>query len=442
MTETTVFEPLLTRDGGAVPLPGAALPWLESLRESGLARFRELGLPNQKVEAWKYTSLRPLEKLRFVPADGAAVSVDRLPRLLPSGESGHRLVFVQGCFRADLSSLGDLPDGVTLSGLGAALAAEPAALEPHLGRLAPPDGQALLALNTALMEDGLVLRIGAGVRLAMPIEVVFLGVGGDPAPAYHPRNLIVLEPNSQATLVEHHASLGGEPYLSNAVTEIEIGEGAALHHYRVQEEATAALQISTLHARLARRAVYDGFTLTTGGRLVRNESSIALAGEHAECHFNGAYMLRGEQHCDNTTVIDHQARETSCREVFKGVLDDKARGVFQGRIVVRPEAQKADGHQLSRTLLLSDKAEVDTKPELKIYADDVKCSHGATSGDLDHDALFYLRSRGIPEETARHILIEAFLAETIKTIATEGLCPALLASVGHWLSSATERGVR
>jgi len=421
-------------------LPGSTLPWLSALRETAIADFAADGLPTPRAEAWKYTNLRPLEKLAFETVSDETISIDKLPTLLPHGEGGHRLVFVNGAFRADLSLLGDFPDGVEVNSLADLLARDPGALETHLGRFGIGEGQPMLALNTALMRDGLVLRIGAGVTVPMPIEVIYIGVAPDTPRAFHPRNLIVLEPRSRATIIEHHAGLGTGGYLANSVSEVLVDAGAALHHYKVQADDIDAFHIATSHVRLEKDAVYDSFTLATGARLSRQEISVRLADTGAECHLNGAYMLRSEQHCDITTAIEHEAPHTSSREVFKGVIDDDARAVFQGRIVVHPKAQKSNGHQLSKALLLSDRAEIDAKPELEIYADDVKCSHGATAGDLDHAALFYLRSRGIPEAAARHLLIEAFLTDTIRRIAAEGLCPALMASVGAWLSDAAQRG--
>lgn len=425
-------------------LPGAGLPWLRDLREDAIARFAERGLPGANVEAWKYTRLRPLERSGFTPAGAAAqVDLETLPALLPQAGVGHRVIFVNGRLRQCLALLGDQPEGVELGGLADALRQDPEALADELGRdgngQSAPDGQPLFALNTAMMHDGLVLRVKRGVSVALPIEVVYVGAPGDEALAFHPRNLIVLEPGASATVVEHHVGIGAGEYFANGGTDIRVGEGAQLHHYKIQEEGLEAVHIATTHAELARGALYDGFILTKGARLSRNEVSVRLTGPGAECHLNGAYMVRGEQHCDITTTIDHLAPQTSCREVFKGVIDDKARAVFQGRITVHPDAQQSNGHQLSKALLLSDQAEIDAKPELEIFADDVKCSHGATAGDLDRDALFYLRARGIPEAAARDILIEAFLAETINNIAAEGLCPALMSSVGHWLGSATRR---
>jgi Fe-S cluster assembly protein SufD len=433
---TTGAQPFVEHYGALEGrLPGAGLPWLTELRKEGLARFATLGLPTPRDESWKYTNLRPLEKVAFGTPNGEAVSIDRLPSLLPAGASENRLVFVNGYFRADLSHLKSLREGVAISSLTNGLEQFPDTLARHLGQIAAPGEQPLLALNTALSGDGLLLRLGRGAQVKTPIEVIFIGAATERALAYHPRNLIVLEPESQAVVIEHHVSLGSGSTFANSATEIDLGDGALLHHYKMQAEGPEAFHVSTVHARVGRDAHYDSFGMSLGSRLSRNEVSVRLEGQGANCHLNGAYMARDKQHCDNTTVIEHLVPQTSCREVFKGVLDDEARAVFQGRIVVHPDAQQSDGHQLSKAMLLSEKAEIDAKPELEIHADDVKCSHGATAGDLDYDALFYLRSRGLAERPARRLLIEAFLTESIEAIAAEDLCPAFLASIADWLKT-------
>ncbi|WP_299622813.1 Fe-S cluster assembly protein SufD [Pelagibius sp.] len=416
--------------------PGQDLPWLAELRDRGLQRFAESGLPTPRLESWKYTSLRPIEKVDFA-ATGvprACVSIDQAPSLLPDHTDCHRLVFVDGHLRRDLSQLGDLPAGAKLLPLSEQLAADPDWLQTHLDRLDDSQLPPMLALNTAMMMNGFVLHLTRGTVLPHPVEVVHLGGAGDAPLAYHPRNLVVLEEGSQATLIEHFSHMGEQAYLSNSMTEASVGAGAILRHYKLQADALNAFHLATVEAEIGRDATYDSFVMTTGARLSRNETSVRLNGEGATCHLNGAYLVRGEQHCDNTTVVDHLVPNTTCREVFKGVIDDKARAVFQGKLKVHRDAQHTNGHQLSKVLLLSDRAEIDAKPELEIYADDVVCSHGATAGDLDHDALFYLRARGIPEAEARAMLIEAFLGESIDQIAAEGLCPALMTSIGHWLA--------
>ncbi len=435
---TTATESFIEQFGELRPvLPGAALPWLSGLRETAIERFSRSGLPTPRVESWKYTSLRHLDRAGFrtLPGTVSHVNIDCAPTLLSDTTACHRLVFIDGHFDPALSTVNPLPEGAVLDSLGWLLASEPELLEPHLSG-ADGTSEPLVDLNSALMNDGFALILRAGTVLHEPIEIVHLGGTQDVPVAYHPRNLIVLEEGCQATLVENHRGLGDGAYFTNLATQCSLGDGALLRHYKLQNDGPGGFHLSNVDATVGRDASYDSFTLSIGARLSRNAVQVRLAGEGGECHLNGAYLMRGEQHCDNTTQIDHLVPHTTCRETFKGVIDDRARAVFQGRIVVHKDAQKTNGHQLSKALLLSDRAEIDQKPELEIYADDVLCSHGATAGDLDHDALFYLRSRGIPEAEARSMLIEAFLAEAINAIAAEGLCPALMTSIGHWLAHA------
>jgi Fe-S cluster assembly protein SufD len=421
------------RDG----LPGRGLDWLSELRDSGINQFRRRGLPTPRIESWKYTNLRALEKTAFdTPAAPlSTVALGEVPSLLPQDGSVHRLVFVEGRFSAEHSRIGDLPPEVSLEPLAQAIQRDPGGLQGYLGRIAHPVGQPLLALNTALMEDGLVLRVGHGAVLSEPVEAVFVGGLSPQAVAYHPRLLVMLEADSRAVLIEHHAGLGDHPYFANTASEIRLAEGARLDHLKVQVEGPEAYHLATSHVWLDRQATYVSFALAAGAKLSRNEAHVRLEGESARCRLNGAYLMRGTQHCDNTTLIEHLKPETSCREVFKGVLDDRARAVFQGRIVVHRGAQRTDGHQLSKTLLLSNTAEIDAKPELEIYADDVKCSHGATTGDIDQEALFYLRARGIPEARARRLLIKAFLGEALDEVGIPALHEALLSRLSDWLGT-------
>ena len=433
----TDFEAVFTDRRAS--LPGADLAWLTELRESGINQFRRHGLPTPRTEAWKYTNLRPLHKVAFAAAPAASnqtpIEPDRVPSLLPSGEHVRRLVLTEGRFNSELSSIGDLPPGVSLEPLAQAIRRDPGGLQSYLGRIAHPVGQPMLALNTALMEDGVVLRVGRGAVLSEPVEVLHLGGLSEQAVAYHPRLLVLLEADSRAVLVEHFVGLGEQAYFANGATEIRVAEGARLDHVKVQAEGSAATHLTSCHVWLDRQATFISFSLALGAQLSRNEVHVRLEGEGARCRVNGAYLMRGKQHCDNTTLIEHLKPETSCREVFKGVLDDQSRGVFQGRILVHRGADKTDGHQLSKALLLSDRAEIDAKPELEIYADDVKCSHGATVGDIDEQALFYLRARGIPEARARSLLIQAFLDEALDEVGIPALHEALLSRVAAWLGT-------
>ncbi len=418
-------------------LPGAGLPWLAKLREDGIERFASLGFPSRKVEAWKYTNLGPIRQTRFESAllkqnGGTAVG---LPAIAVDQGAAHRLAFVDGRFRADLSNFGALPDGVELTSLGRLLATEPAALEGRIGAGAAAEQDGVLALTTALKDDGFVLRIKRGVVVEDPIEILFVGAAGTGPVAYFPRNLVVAEAGSTATIVEDHLGQRDRIYFANGATEIFLEAGAALRHYKIQDESLGAFHLHGTYARLDRDASYESFVLSLGGRISRNEIRVVLDGPGVECQLNGAYAARGGQHVDHTTAVDHAKPRTTSRQLYKGVLDDTARAVFQGTVLVRPDAQKADGRQLSHALLLSDKAEIDAKPALNIWADDVKCSHGATAGALDDEALFYLRCRGIDEAEARRVLIRAFLDDVIDTIGLEVVRTAFRDKASSWLAA-------
>ena len=419
-------------------LAGHDVGWLKKLRARSMDRFRELGFPTQRVESWKYTNLRNLERNVFHPATAntANVSIDTVPTLL-ADQAGHRAVFVNGWFRPELSSLGRLPDGAELRSFQQELELDPELLEKHVDRIASgQDTQAFYHLNGALLQDGYVLRVREGAKIEQPIEVVFITAPTDEPLAYHPRHLILMSPDSEATLVEHHVGLGDGTALANHVTELRVDERARLHHYKLQSEPESIFHVHTMHASVGEAGFYDGFGLTIGGKLTRNELHVSLDGSFADARLNGAYLQHGRQHCDNTTLIEHAVPDTTCREVFKGALQGKGRAVFQGKLHVYPDAQRTDGHQLSRALLLSDEAEIDAKPELEIYADDVKCSHGSTAGELEKDALFYLRSRGIPYTTARRIMVESFLGEVVEEMTLEHLRTAFMARISEWLGQA------
>ncbi|GIK98380.1 MAG: Fe-S cluster assembly protein SufD [Alphaproteobacteria bacterium] len=435
--------PYAERSARAVSeLPGADVAWLRRLREDALARVMREGVPSPRVERWKYTNLGALAKAGFATAaneTGAPVAVE-LPRFLPAQTPAYRMVFLNGVFRRELSDLAGLPDGATVDSLADLLARDPGALEAALASRAAADPFA--ALNTALMADGAVVRLAPGTVLERPLVLVFMGGHAGKELAYHSRNLIVAGANSRATVVELYAPAAAGAYWAQPVTDITLEAGAVIAHHKSQQEGPEAYHIATVTARVAEQARYDGFALATGAALARNDITVSLDGPGASCRLDGAFLARGRQHLDTTTEIIHASREASSREVYKGVLDDQGRGVFQGRIVVAPDAQKTDGHQSCKTLLLSDRAEIDTKPELEIYADDVKCSHGATAGEIDHDALFYLRARGIDEDDARSMLVEAFVGEVLDEIASEPVRQAFAGVVRDWLRGSSAEGTR
>jgi len=398
--------------------------WLTEARRDGLAQFTASGLPTQKVEAWKYTGLNSLKKLDFEFTTSRTVSA-----AAPLCVARHRLVFIDGLFDPAQSDITELSDGVYLSSLSQALTDMPDRIAGHFSvnsdRALP-----FPALNSALTTDGYVLIVEDGVQLDGILEVTFISSGE----ANYPRNLIVAGANSRATIVQHHVG-NDTSYLSNIVTTIEAGDHAEIGFYRLQSEGMSAHHISTLEAQLGKNATLNNFTLTLGAKLSRNEIHLGLNGRGSEAVIDGAYLLAGEQHGDTTGYIDHRAPETHSSQTYKGVLDDKAQGVFAGRIKVHPDAQRIEGNQLSRALLLSDDASINAKPELEIHADDVKCSHGATAGELGEDGLFYLRSRGIPERRARQMLIEAFVADGINAITDEQVRDGFAAQVSNWLEA-------
>lgn len=404
--------------------------WLSKLRRVGLARFEALGLPTPKLESWKYTNLRPLERLEFrQPPASAGDMLSSLASV--AGPDAHRVIFVDGRFDRTLSTVNALPDGVELTSLAEVLATKPELVREHLGAVASAEMRAMVALNTAFIEDGFVLHLGRNVTLDQPVEFVFVNTGAEAA--HHPRNLILAEIGATATVVEHHVGPAGVGYFANSTTEILVGDNARVRHYRLQAESDAAIHIANVAVRVGRDATYDNFVFSLGARLSRNEIHSVLAGTGATCHLNGGYMIRGEQHADTTTLIEHAQPHGGSRETYKGVIDGSARAVFQGKIHVHRGAQKTDGYQLNRALLLSDSAEIDSKPELEIYADDVKCSHGATAGQLDEEAMFYLRSRGIPMPEARGLLIQSFVGEALAEINDEAVREAFAERAQTWL---------
>jgi len=391
-------------------LPGAGVPWLHERRAEALERFMEQGFPTLKHEDWKYTDVRPIAARRRSPAAGD-VRLDARA-IVPFAWAGHQLVFVDGRYAPALSRPGGLPRGVRLLSLAAVLAEEPLMLEPWLGREAVPARHGFEALNTAFMRDGAVVWIGRGVALAAPIYLLFLASGA-PESAVYWRNLIVAETGSRATVIETYASFDGAAHLTNAITDVSLESGALLEHYRLGREGDTAYHIGGTRARLARDSRYASHAVTLGARLARHELDAVLDAEGAECLLNGFYATHGQQHVDNHTRIEHRAPHGTSREWYKGVLDDRSRAVFSGRIMVHPQAQRTDAEQANHHLLLSREAEADSRPQLEIYANDVKCAHGATAGHIDETALFYLRTRGLDESHARGLLVYAFAADVL-----------------------------
>ena len=419
----------------AATLPGYNLPWLRDLRAQAIERVRQLGLPTIRNEHWKYTNLSSLAAVAFEPA--AAGSSSGLPGQLPAIIGGCRAVFVDGAYRAELST-GVLPRGVKLTSVAELLREDPDRARTLFGEY-DAGADSLGAINLAFARDGYLIELTAGASIETPVELLHLTTSGAAVEAYHTRNAIVAMTGSSATVIETFLHDAATVYWTQPVTEIRVGAGATLRHYKSQNEGSKAFHTAATDVRVSENGRYENFVLTTGAALSRNEISVVLDGRGASCSLDSAYLARGRQHADNTTSIIHAKPQTTSAEVYKGVLDEQARAVFQGRIVVEKDAQKADGHQLNKTILLSDRAEIDTKPELEIFADDVKCSHGAAAGELDEDALFYLRARGIGQADARRMLVEAFVGETLENISNVAVRAAFERRIGDWMSAGAEQ---
>jgi Fe-S cluster assembly protein SufD len=397
----------------------SAPAWLQTLRQQGMARFQALGFPTTKNEDWHFTSVAPIAERTFRPAAaGGTIEKTDIDRF-NFGESGwNTLVFVNGAFSKDLSSNAALGNKVRVTSLASSIKAGTAGIDRHVGKIATYEQHAFTALNTAFMNDGAFIEIGAEAVVEQPIHLLFFS---DAEGVSHPRNLIVTARHSRATVIESYVSLGNSAYFTNAVTEISLGEGSHLDHYKLQRESESAFHVGTVQVRQERDSQLHSFSLAVGGSLARTNIYTSLDGDAATCTLNGLYLTDGAQHVDNQTSIEHIAPNCPSHELYKGVLDGRSHGVFNGKVYVHPEAQKTDGKQSNNNLLLSPTARVDTKPQLEIFADDVKCTHGATVGRLDELAMFYLNSRGIGPETARILLTYAFAADVLETIELEPL---------------------
>jgi Fe-S cluster assembly protein SufD len=427
--------------GVADRLPGGEA--VADVRARALRRFNTLGLPHRRIEAWKYTDLRTLLKEAQAPAFGEAVEVRRTgldAALGPlAGLDAIRVVFVDGVYSKALSELDDL-EGIAGSPLAAALDDKSDAAAADLLRLEGCDDDAVLALNTAYATDGAVLAIAKGVRLETPLLLVFVRAGSEPQ-LVTTRNVLSVGDDAEATIIEAFVTLAGAAPQGqhNTATEIGIGAGARVSHVKCTVDAGQSLHLANWLVDLGAGADYRGFQFTSGVGLARSGLAVTFKGEGAKIDLSGVFLARGEEHIDTTLVVDHAVPACTSRELFKGVLEDEARGVFQGKVIVRPDAQKTDGKQMAQVLMLSPNAEFDSKPELEIYADDVVCGHGSTSADLDEDLLFYCRSRGIPEAEARGLLIESFVGEALAKVEREDVREALTRLARGWLAQVAKR---
>ena len=409
--------------------------WLRRLRDEAKERFLAAGFPSVKNEDWKYTSVAGIEERRFglaPPGDGG-FSPSAVAGILPGDAAGNVLVFANGRYRADLSVRRPLPPGVHLGSLSDALSGGGDGLVPYFSR-SPPN--AFTDLNTMLMEDGAFLHVGKGVEVSEPIHLLFLTSGGGRPVMVHPRNVIVAGEGSRVTVVERYGGISDAGCLVNAVTDIAAGRDSAVIHYRIQEDGPDAFHIASLRARQGTGSRFAAHSVSLGARLSRSDVHAVLDGEGATCLLNGLYLGNGEQHVDHFTTIDHAKPEGSSREYYRGILDGRSRGVFRGRVIVRKDAQKTDARQANGNLLLSREAEADSRPQLEIHADDVKCTHGATVGPLDEEKVFYIRSRGIDDSSARGLLAYAFAADILRRFDLPGVRRTFEEKLLAWLPDA------
>jgi Fe-S cluster assembly protein SufD len=393
--------------------------WLRDMRQASAAAFGKAGFPTTKQEEWRFTNVAPIADTRFVPAPPAAVARESVSNFVVPGLLGPVMTFVNGRFAPRLSTVGTPQAGVTAVSLADVIAQSPASLQPHFGRHTDVTKRPFAALNTALFEDGALIAVAADAVFGEAIQLVFLSTV-TPVPAVsHPRVLIVLGRNSQVRVVETFAAIGPARGFTNAVTEIVVGDGAVLEHYRLQRESLSAFHIGHTQLQLGRSSSSSSHAMAFGGLIARHDAIAVLGDEGADCTLNGLFLADGSQVVDNHTEIDHAMPHGTSHELYKGILGGRARAVFNGLIRVRPDAQKTDSKQTNKTLLLSDDAQIHTKPQLEILANDVKCTHGATVGQLSEDALFYLRTRGIGLADARSLLIRAFATDVTGRIGLE-----------------------
>lgn len=417
-------------------LPGGDT--IAAQRDGAFDSFAATGLPHRRVEAWRYTDLRSLMRDAYpiaVPPDEGAKARAREAGAMLAGVDCRRLVVVDGSFAPDLSDLAGLEDGLTVRSVAEALAAGDGLIAAHLGKVVAT-GDPAVALNTALMGDGVMIRIAAGAAIVKPIVLLSV-VTGDTPTAVFTRSLVLVEKGARATLVESYEGLGSASYQVNAALELVVEDTAHLEHVKLTREASDVLHLGTMLAKIGARATFNSFTFTAGGAVVRNQFFVHSTGEAAEIGLRGASLLAGQQHGDTTLFVDHIASGCQSRELFKAVLDDESRAVFQGKIAVHQGAQQTDARMMARALLLSDTAEANSKPELEIFADDVQCGHGSTAGGVDEELKFYLMARGLPEKEAQALLVQAFVGEAIDTVAHDGTREALMNATLCWLG---ERG--
>jgi Fe-S cluster assembly protein SufD len=391
-------------------------PWIESLRTAALNHFNLVGYPTRKQEEWRFTNIDPIAKARLVPAPICKDSGKIESAMAHSfgNEALCELVFINGHYTPQLSRHGKLPRGVVVQTLAQSL--DRPEVQNHLAKLASWQTNPFVALNTGAIDHGVYIHLSKGCELQGAIHLLFLTIGSDQTTMTQPRVLVIAEENAHATLVETYAGEGTGTYLTNAVTEIVQGPHSTIDHCKMQQESHSAWHIASTNVSLEREAQFVSHSINTGGLLTRNQTEVVLNGQYANATLNGLVLLDGHRHCDNHTLLDHAAANCPSHELYKHVLAGHSTGVFKGKILVRKDSQKTDSKQTSKTLLLSDDARMDSMPALEIYADDVKCTHGSTTGPVDEEQVFYLRSRGVSAEAARHMMSYAFAADVTRRI--------------------------
>lgn len=438
-TEVTKQESTLWEAIYSQPNEFAAVGWAKRLREAAFDQFKELGFPTVKDEEWKYTNVAPLTRLSFQTArdESSAVTPENVNQLGIVEAKNSQLVFVNGALRKDLSSLADVPAGVIAVGLDEAIK-EPAyqeVIREYLARGVGYNTNGFVALNTAMLASGAFILIPKDVEVDKPLSLLFLSAGDV---ASFPRVLVIAEANCKATLVENYANAAAGVSFTNAVVEVVLQDGARLEHYKVQRENVESFHIASTNATLGTNASYDSTAINFGAQLSRHDIAVRMDHEGAECWVDGLYVVSSGQHTDTHSVIDHQQPHCTSHQLYKGILDGKSRAVFNGKVFVRHGAQKTDAMQTNKNLLLSKEARVDTKPQLEILADDVKCAHGAAVGQIDEDELFYLQTRGIHGELARNLLTYGFAEEVIGKIKIDSIRSQLDEAVLHRLNARLE----
>lgn len=418
MTQVAEKDNLVTQFAPASPSP-SGLPWLDELRNASIARFHHVGFPGPKVEAWRHTNLAPITRQKFIPArpefDGAVEPM--LKEFSFGKDAAIELVFVNGVYMSTLSRLGI--KGIKVGSLAEALKSDPALVEKHLAQYADIEQNPFVALNTGHIAGGAFIHATRGTQLEAPIHLLFISTASKEPTISHPRVLVILEDNVQLHIVSSFVGSQSGVYFSNPVTELIAGNDCIIDHNTLQQQGDEALQVSTTQVHLGARSNYISHVATLSGKLTRNDLNVVMGGEYSEATLNGLVYLKGGEHCDNHTVLDHARPNCPSHELYKHVLADRSTAVFKGKILVRPDAQKTDSKQSSKTLLLSDDALMNSQPALEIYADDVKCTHGSTVGPVDEEQIFYLRSRGVGLEAARHLMTYAFLADITRRIKVE-----------------------